>query len=218
MDRNLNGTGALMLWLDVDPALRAETDAWYVREHLPDRVGHGGYRCARRYAAITAAREYLTFFVADTPDALASPGYLGLVQKISTQSAVIRAGFRGVERNTFRISASHCLGVGGVAATLRVKPGSLQARAPLATELAGQHGVVAVHLLTAEPEIRRRMDAVRVTGRDDAATGDVIMVEAVRESDLAALRNGALAPDRIAALDMEEESYGTWRLQIDVSR
>lgn len=218
MERNLNGTGALMLWLDVDPALRAETDEWYAREHLPDRVDPGGYRCARRYAAIAAAREYLTFFVADTPDALASPGYLGLVQKISTQSAAIRAGFRGVERNTFRIGASHCLGVGGVAATLRVRPGSLQARASLVAELACRQGVVAVHLLAVEPEIRRRMDAVRITGLDDAATGDVIMVEAVQESDLAALRDGVLAPNRIAALDMEEESYGTWRLQIDVSR
>src|SRR5918993_1379746 len=63
---DFSGKGALMLWLDVDPALRAETDTWYAAEHLPDRVGPGGYLCARRYRAIEAPPEYLTFFVAET--------------------------------------------------------------------------------------------------------------------------------------------------------
>ncbi len=80
---DFTGKGALMLWLDVDPALRAETDTWYAVEHLPDRVGPGGYLCARRYRAIEAAPEYLTFFVAETPEALASPGYLVLRSRSS---------------------------------------------------------------------------------------------------------------------------------------
>lgn len=218
MERDLSGTGALMLWLDVDAGLRAETDAWYAQEHLPDRVDSGGYRCARRYEAIAASREYLTFFVAETPEALASPGYLSLVRSISAQSARIRSGFRRVARNTFRIDASRSLGVGGVAATLCLAAGSAPSPVPLAADLAEQQGVVAVHLLTAAPGIRQSMDAVRVTGLNDAVTGHVIMVEAVSEKDLAALRKGALAPAQVANLDLEEESYDTWRLQIDVSR
>ena len=49
------GTGGLMLWIDVDPALRRETDAWYVDEHLPERVDIAGYRNARRYLAVEGA-------------------------------------------------------------------------------------------------------------------------------------------------------------------
>jgi hypothetical protein len=204
------GRGALMLWLDVDPALRAETDSWYAAEHLPDRVGPGGYHCARRYRAIEAAPEYLTFFVAETPDDLASPGYLGLVRQISPQSHRIRAGFRNVARNTFRFTAGHSLGVGGVALALRSSGGDL---APLVTELAARQGVVAVHAMQAAPEVRRRMDAVRVTGLDDGWTGDCLLVEGLQAEDLRALRDGPLATAALAARGIREEEYGLYMLQ-----
>ena len=209
------GKGALMLWLDVTPELRAETDTWYAVEHLPDRVGPGGYLCARRYKALEASPEYLTFFVAETPEDLASPGYLGLVKQISQQSHRIRAGFRDVARNTFRFTAGHSLGVGGVALALRSRGGTM---APLVAELGRAQGVVAVHALQAAPEIRARMDAVRVTGLDDAPTGDVLLVEALQVEDLHALRQGLLATAALAARGIEEEHDGLYALQHHLAR
>ncbi|HEY4251083.1 MAG TPA: hypothetical protein VGM87_07775 [Roseomonas sp.] len=220
---SLTGTGALMLWLDVAPALRAETDTWYAREHLPDRTGAGGYRCARRYRAIAGAPEYLTFFVAPAPEDLASPGYLGLVRQVSPQSRRIRAGFQRVVRNTFRCEASHSLGTGGIAATLRLTPREMSAAQrdwlarDLLPRLAAAQGIVAVHLLLPAPEIRRRMDAVRVTGLDDAWTGAVLMLEALQDTDLIALREGPLALDRLEAHGIGEEAYGVYRLQHEVT-
>ena len=108
-----NGTGGLLLWIDVDPALQREADAWYVAEHLPERVDIAHYRNARRYVAVEGAPRYLSIFEADTPDALASEGYLGLVRKISAQSQRIRAGFSTVVRNTFSVRASVGRGRGG---------------------------------------------------------------------------------------------------------
>jgi hypothetical protein len=212
---DFTGKGALMLWIDVDPALRAETDTWYAVEHLPDRVGPGGYLCARRYRAIEAAPEYLTFFVAETPEALASPGYLGLVRQISPQTHRIRAGFRDVARNTFRFAAGHSLGVGGVALTLRSSVGDL---ALLVAELARAQGVVAAHALQAAPEVRQRMDAVRVTGLDDAFTGDTLLVEALQAEDLRALRHGPLSPAALAARGIMEEHHGLYALQHHLAR
>lgn len=212
---DLTGKGALMLWLDVVPEQRAETDTWYAVEHLPDRVGPGGYHCARRYRGIGAAPEYLTFFVAETPEDLASPGYLSLVRSISEQSHRIRAGFRNVARNTFRFAASHNLGVGGVALALRSRGGDL---APLVAELARAQGVVAVHALQAVPEVRARMDAVRVTGLADAPTGDVLLVEALQAEDLHALRSGPLAATALAARAIEEEHHGLYALQHHLAR
>ncbi len=209
------GKGALMLWIDVIPELRAETDTWYAVEHLPDRVGPGGYHCARRYRAIAAAPEYLTFFIAETAEDLASPGYLGLVQQISDQSRRIRAGFRNVARNTFRCVAGHSLGVGGVALALRARRGAL---APLVAELAGAQGVIAAHAFAAAPEIRARMDAVRITGLDDAPAGDTLLVEALQVEDLHALLAGPLAPAALAARGIEEEHHGLYALQHHLAR
>lgn len=220
---SLIGKGALMLWLDVAPELRAETDTWYAREHLPDRTGPGGYHCARRYRAIAGAPEYLTFFVAPAPEDLASPGYLGLVRQISPQSQRIRAGFQRVARNTFHFEASHSLGTGGIAATLRLTPRDLSTaqRDWLAQDLlpllAAAQGIVAAHLLLPVPEIRQRMDAVRVTGLDDAWTGGVLMLEALQDTDLLPLRNGPLALDRLEARGLGEEAYGVYRLQHEVT-
>ncbi len=209
------GKGVLMLWLDVTPELRAETDTWYAVEHLPDRVGPGGYLCARRYRAVQASPEYLTFFVAETPADLASPGYLGLVQRISPQSHRIRAGFRDVARNTFLVVAGHSLGVGGVVLALRSRGGAL---APLVAELAQAQGVVAVHALQAAPEIRARMDAVRVTGLADAPTGDVLLVEALQAEDLHALRQGPLSTAALATRGISEEHHGLYALQHHLAR
>jgi len=102
----LMGTGALLLWLDVAPELERETDAWYIDEHMPERIDFGGYLRARRYDAIEGAPRYLTLFEARTPSALASEGYLRLVRRISEQSQRIRAGFSNVVRNTFAVRQS----------------------------------------------------------------------------------------------------------------
>ncbi|WP_233235367.1 DUF4286 family protein [Bordetella sp. LUAb4] len=117
------GTGALALWIDVDPALDKETDAWYIEEHMPERIDIGGYRRARRWQALEGTPRYLTLFEADTPQALASAGYLRLVGKISDQSKRIRAGFSNVARNTFRVRATHGRGLGAVMMSLRLSLG-----------------------------------------------------------------------------------------------
>ena len=109
---NFLGTGALALWIDVAPELQAETDHWYLAEHIPDRIYVGGYLRARRYQALLGIPEFLTLFEAKTPEDLASEGYLSLVKSISDQSKRIRAGFSNVARNTFTVRASSGAGVG----------------------------------------------------------------------------------------------------------
>ena len=68
----LMGSGALMLWLDVAPQMDRETDAWYIDEHMPERIDLGGYLRARRYSAIEGSPGYLTLFEAHTPAALSA--------------------------------------------------------------------------------------------------------------------------------------------------
>jgi hypothetical protein len=219
------GTGALALWIDVDPALDKETDAWYIEEHMPERIDIGGYRRARRFQALEGTPRYLTLFEADTPDALASQGYLSLVGKISEQSKRIRAGFSNVARNTFRVRATHGRGLGAVVASLRLRlddagKGPAAAHAWLEDRLRAamaRHAVVGAHSLEAAPEVRTRMDSVRVTGLADAKVDHVVLIEATRVDDLRALRADLFATGALAEGGWKEDAYGLYELLYEVS-
>lgn len=219
----LLGTGALALWLDVAAELDRETDGWYVDEHLPDRVDTGGYLRARRYQAQQGAPAYLSLFEAQTPEALASAGYLSLVGKISAQSQRIRAGFSNVVRNTFQVRASSGRGIGAVMGSLRLKcagagaDGAVAAMDTLVPQLLRGHGIVGVHWLQAAPAIRASMDAVRATGRDDASADYVLLVEATRAAEISALRDAPLSPAALAGSGWEEDGFGIYNLLYEVS-
>jgi hypothetical protein len=216
------GSGALALWLDVAPELARETDGWYVDEHLPERIDVGGYLRARRFVAIEGSPSYLTLFEAQTPAALASEGYLRLVAKPSEQSNHIRAGFSNVARGTFKVRQSLGRGIGGVMASVRLRPHDAAsadvAVAVLDTQvpkLLRHHGIVGVHWLEPAPEVRARMDRVRVTGHADANVDYVLFVEATRPTEVAAIRNDVLAP--LAGSGCAEESYEVYTLMYEVS-
>ena len=160
----LMGTGALMLWLDVAPELDRETDAWYIDEHMPERIDVGGYLRARRYVAIEGTPAYLTLFEAQTPSALASDGYLRLVSRISAQSQRIRGGFSNVVRNTFEVRQSRGRGIGAIVASLRLTPRDA-ARAAAAAAVARRAGAA-----TAAPA-RRGRRALAASGTGGARSG-----------------------------------------------
>lgn len=218
------GSGALALWIDVDAGLDKETDAWYIVEHLPERIDIGGYRRARRFQALEGAPRYLTLFEADTPAALASQGYLSLVGKISDQSKRIRAGFSNVARNTFRVRATHGRGLGSVIISLRLRLGAgadavaahpwLEQRL---REAMSRHAIVGAHSLEAAPEVRARMDAVRVTGVADAKVEQVAFIEATRAEDLHAVRADLFATPALERGGWTEEAYGVYALLYEVA-
>jgi hypothetical protein len=220
----LLGSGALALWLDVAPELDREIDGWYVDEHLPERIDIGGYLRARRFFAIEGSPSYLTLFEAQTPAALASEGYLRLVGKLSERSKRIRAGFSNVARGTFQVRHSLGRGIGAVMASVRLRPHD-PTRADVAVaaldrqvpQLLRQHGVVGVHWLEPAPEVRARMDRVRVTGHADANVDYVLFVEVTRPAEVAAIRGDVLAPKALARSGYVEESFGVYTLMYEVS-
>jgi len=220
----LMGTGALMLWLDVAPDLDRETDGWYIDEHMPERIDIGGYLRARRFRALEGAPAYLTMFEAQTPAALASEGYLRLVNRISEQSKRIRAGFSNVARNTFQVRESRGRGIGTIVASLRLKPLSVPRAAAAVTaldvavpNLLRRHGVVGVHWLAAAPDVHARMDAVRAVGQSDASVDYVLLVEATRVADVQALRRDAVSTAVLSQMGWAEQDFGIYSLMYQVS-
>jgi hypothetical protein len=218
----LMGTGALLLWLDVAPQLDRETDAWYVDEHMPERIDLGGYLRARRYGAIEGSPAYLTLFEAQTPAALANDGYLRLVKRISEQSQRIRAGFSNVARNTFAVRASRGRGIGTVVASLRltardpvgVAAAALDAQVP---HLLRRRGVVGVHWLQAAPAVRAKMDAVRAVGQSDAGADYVLLIEATRVADIHDIRRDAVSAAALEQFGFAEQNFAIYGLLYEVS-
>lgn len=227
------GTGALVLWIDVDPPLQAEADAWYVDEHLPERIAVAGYRRAMRYVAVSGSPRYLSVFEAQTPEALASDGYLGLVRRISDQSRRIRAGFSGVVRNTFRVRASAGRAVGAVVGSFRLvpagtaagtaggtagatvgdaAPGPSSALDGLGERLLAGHCIVGVHWLEAVPQVRAAMDAVRAVGGADGAIDHVLLVEVTQVEEIESLRAGPLSDDALREAGWTVAAFGIYRL------
>jgi hypothetical protein len=184
------GTGVLALWLDVDSSLEQETDYWYLNEHLPDRIHIGGYLRARRYVNPSDSPKYLTLFEAHTPESLASEGYLSLVKNISKQSQIIRAGFSNVFRNTFTVFWSKGSGIGRRIWSLRLShPQSMsQFNMEMMTKVLGQiatdRGIVGVHFLIANPQIRQKMDHVRAVGTNDQLVDYVLFIEYTMSRDI----------------------------------
>jgi hypothetical protein len=220
----LMGSGALIVWLDVAAELDRETDGWYIDEHLPERIDIGGYLRARRFGTLEGAPAYLTLFEAQTPAALASEGYLRLVNRISEQSKRLRAGFSNVARNTFQVRCSAGRGIGAIVASLRLIPlnpahtdtvvAALDAAAP---SILRRHGVVGVHWLEAAPDVRARMDAVRAVGQSDANVDYVLLIEATRVADIAAIRRDAVSTSALRQMGWAEQSFAIYTLLYEVS-
>jgi len=220
----LLGSGALVLWLDVAPELDRETDAWYVDEHMPERIDVGGYLRARRYRAIEGAPAYLTLFEAHTPAALASEGYLRLVGRISEQSRRIRAGFSNVVRNAFTVRQSRGRGIGAILASLRLaaRDGADAAAAAAALDaqvpgLLRRPGLVGVHWLQAAPAVRQQMDAVRAVGQSDAAADYALLIEATDPRDVHELRRDVISAAALERLGFAEQSFAIYGLLYEVS-
>jgi hypothetical protein len=220
----LMGSGALMLWLDVAPELDRETDGWYIDEHMPERIDIGGYLRARRFGALEGAPAYLTMFEAQTPAALASEGYLRLVNRISEQSKRIRTGFSNVARNTFQVRYSAGRGIGPIVASLRLTPVSASRAGAAVAALDGaapnilrRQGVVGVHWLEAAPDVRARMDAVRAVGQSDASVDYVLLIEATRVADVAAIRRDAVSAAALGRMGWAEQGFGIYSLMYEVS-
>ncbi|SIO59224.1 DUF4286 family protein [Paraburkholderia phenazinium] len=70
--------GQLCIWTDTDPtpALEADFNAWYDREHMQERVAIPGFRYARRFKSNDGGpRRYLALYVTDTLEVFRSAAY-----------------------------------------------------------------------------------------------------------------------------------------------
>jgi hypothetical protein len=67
--------GILLVMMDPPPSLEEEFNAWYDREHVPQRLGVEGFLSARRYVCLEGSPKYLALYDLVELGVLQSPGY-----------------------------------------------------------------------------------------------------------------------------------------------
>ena len=181
----LIGTGVLAIWNDVAPEAEAEFNAWYLEQHLPERLAVPGFRRARRWWSATASPRYFAFYEVDGPAILASAAYRERLENPTPRTRAIMPAFRGMSRTVCRVAASLGEATGGVAGIARLAPGEAASLAGRLPDLLAAPGIVAAHLWEGDAAASRA-DTVetRLRGGPDALIGGALVVEATRLEEL----------------------------------
>src|SRR5262249_9584119 len=118
--------GLLAVWTDIPPALEADFNDWYDREHLAERAGIPGFRTARRYIAEAAEPKYFALYETDSIGVFATPEYRRyyLGPAMSAWSKRIMPSFLNNYRRCCTFVARAGDGIGGAVASLRFRASS----------------------------------------------------------------------------------------------
>jgi hypothetical protein len=71
----LDGTGLLVVTVDIDPDHEKEVNDWYWNEHFPERLKCEGFQWGGRFRAIEGEPKYIAVYVLDSPEVLQSDAY-----------------------------------------------------------------------------------------------------------------------------------------------
>ena len=96
------GDAALAIWFDVAPGDRPELDAWYARQHLPERLSVPGFLRGRRYAAVADGPAFFTLYETRDPGVLSSAAYLERLNNPTEWTRKVLPTFRGMTRTVYR--------------------------------------------------------------------------------------------------------------------
>ncbi len=97
--------GLLAVWNDIAAQDEAEFNAWYVEEHVPERLGVPGILSARRYRDAAAPLSYAAIYDIESVAALASPAYLERLANPTPRTRAIMPRFRNMTRAVCEIAA-----------------------------------------------------------------------------------------------------------------
>lgn len=158
----LLGRAAVLIWNDVAAAGREAFYRWHDLEHIPERLALPGFRRGRRYARPGHSPEWLTFYEADSLDALVSPAYLARLNAPTPATTRTLPHFQNTSRAVCRVVHSVGTSSGGHVLAMRLEAPEARGDAVVAhlgggvfAELAQQVGVLACHLFVADQSASR---------------------------------------------------------------
>lgn len=184
----MSARGLLAYWFDLAPECQAEWADWYIRDHMPSRLG-ATFTAARCLRSSSAEPQFMALYETPTPEQLIAPDYLALLRNASDGDRRRRRWYEHTVRGCCRVLADHGHGRGGVVCSIRYSPrvgaGAMadQVGAGLAADLAGLARIGRATHLVADAAIRAKMDEARVTGHDDRAADRLLLIECSSDAD-----------------------------------
>lgn len=104
--------GILAVWNDLEPGHEAEFEAWYRRQHFPERLRVPGFREGRRYASAGGSPRYCAFYWLDSAAVLATPRYRERLANPTAWTQRMMTRFRAMGRTPCRVAADMGVGLG----------------------------------------------------------------------------------------------------------
>ncbi len=101
-----NPTGLLAVWMEVDPLAEDDLNAWYTKEHLPERAGVPGFHNAIRYVSTAGEPKYMAVYDLDSLDVLKSEAYMALRKGASPWTKRIAASLNQNIRSEYELQHS----------------------------------------------------------------------------------------------------------------
>jgi len=189
--------GILAIWNDIAPEGLEHYERWFTREHLQERVGVPGFRCGRRYEAVTGGdRRFFAFYEVDAPAVLVSAAYVERLENPTPWTRETMRSWRNMVRTVcdLRCQAGDLVGSHAVVLRADGAMAPTPAAAGLVGDLARQDGVARVQLWTAAAGQTPETAEMRSRGKQDRLTAGALVIECVRRSDAERLAQSLAAP------------------------
>lgn len=169
----LLGSGALAMWWDIAPEMRAEFEDWHTHEHFPERMRVPGFRRGSRWADADGGEGFFILYEMESYATLTSPEYRAHLNAPTPWSTKMMPHHRNMVRSQCHVLES----VGGALSrfmlTLRLSPADeaalRTALRDLAATIANRRGIASGHLLRTETPALAQTTEQRIRGGDAAA-------------------------------------------------
>ncbi len=226
MDRNPKG--ALLVWMNVVPAERENFNAWYIREHIPERVGVPGFLNGARYEAVNADPRSLAVYDTESAEVLSSAAYLERLNNPTPWTQKVMPNFRDTVRSVGRLISDRGEGIGGFLRTIRFEPqpgrrehlreALSAAFLERLVECAGVVRVRCAEAVATDTNTGRQKDTAETAmrGRDETATF-VVLVDGTDAALLEAACAVEITEERLAGLGAATPVHiGDYRLMFSL--
>src|SRR5438105_10136395 len=177
---SLLGMGALAMWWDVAPDMKAEFEDWHSHEHFPERMSIPGFRRGSRWTS--EAEGFFVLYELERYETLTSKAYLDRLNSPTPWSTKMMPHHLGMVRSQCRVAASFGGGVASSLATIRLSPDAGREMdlkttlVELLRELAPQPGLTGAHLLATDtPTTSSPTTEQQIRGADGAADWIVLL-------------------------------------------
>jgi hypothetical protein len=191
----------LLVWTDVVPALEAEFNAWYDRDHVRERVsGIPGVERGRRFVAYRGGPKYLAAYDMPSASVMMSEPYLALRGARDPDSLRFIPQFRNTRKLVGTIAAGEERAEGCVCALLLPGRTSLELRAYMRETVVPRTivlpGVVAVRYAESNPDIVAKTRGLNPRS-GDRFLDSALMIEATSHESLSTALT-SMAPQTFA--------------------